>query len=184
MQARSSHALIVALATALVTLILTARAPVAAANPERVFAGKIITSDKRFPTRAKSPSAFVAMLRKQSKTSFMEDKVNKTWRIHYAAFFRRPLADIEVIVKLFDLGTPGRPMIASFEQYLGERGQRSLLSDFTLERKLVGVNREVQMVLEVGGQVVATGRFKILGEAERLSGKVDFTTEDTEDEDD
>jgi hypothetical protein len=180
MQSRPSYVLV--LATALVTLVLAARPPVAAANPEKVFAGKIIVSDKRFPTKAKSPAAYVGLLRKQSKTSFMEDKANKTWHIYYAAFFRKPLADIEVVVKLYDVGSAGRPMIASFEQYLSERGGKSLLSDFTLDRKLVGANHDVQMVLEVGGQVVATGKFKILGEVERLSGKVDFSEDETDDE--
>lgn len=154
----------------------------AAANPEKVFAGKIITSDKRFPTKAKSASAYVAAIRKQSKSSFQEDKASKSWKIYFAAFFRRGLADIEVVVKLYDNGQPGRPMIASFEQYVSERGTKSLLSEFVLERKLVGVNRDIHMVLEVGGQVVATGKFKILGEGERFTGKVDFSADETEDE--
>lgn len=170
-------------ALALVFALVRASAPAAAdTNPEKVFAGKIITSDKRFPTRAKSGAAFVAAIRKQSKTSFQEDKATKTWKIYFAAFFRRGLGDIEVVVKLYDNGQPGRPMVASFEQYVSERGSKSLLSEFTLERKLVGVNRDLNMVLEVGGQVVASGKFKILGEGERYTGKVDFSADETEDE--
>ena len=45
---------------ALVTLVLSlvAAAPArAGGGPEKVFAGKILTSDKKFPTFAKSPSA-------------------------------------------------------------------------------------------------------------------------------
>ena len=70
-------------------------------------------------------------------------------------------------------------MIASFEQFVDQRGQRALLSQFTLERKHVGVNRQVLMQIEVQGRVVASGKFKILGEEERHSGKVDFSDEDT-----
>ena len=166
---------------ALVAVALVASPARADQNPEKVFAGKIIVSDKRFPMKAKSGSAYVAAIRKQSKTQFMEDK-DKKWHVYFAAFFRKPLADIEVIVKLYDTRAPGRPMVASFEQYVSERGQKALLADFVLERKLVGVNRDLWMVLEVGGVTVASGKFKILGEAERFTGKVDFSDDETEDD--
>ena len=48
-----------------------------------------------------------------------------------------------------------------------------------LERKFVGVNKQLLMTIESKGHVVATGRFKILGEAEKFSGKVDFSEDDT-----
>jgi hypothetical protein len=164
----------------LVVLALVSRPAVADVKPENVFAGKIITSDKRFPTKAKSGSAFVAAIRKQTKTQFMEDKKAQTWRIYYAAFFRKPLADIEVVVKLYD-PLAGSAPVASFEQYLDERGGRTLLSDFTLDRRNVkDVNRELIIVLEVAGQAVAKGKFKILGEEEHYSGKVDFSEDETD----
>jgi hypothetical protein len=169
------------LATLVMLAFVSSRPAVADVKPENVFAGKIIVSDKRFPTRANSGRAFVAAVRKQSKAQFMEDKEQK-WRIYFAAFFKRPLADIEVIVKLYDLNQPGTAPFASFEQYISERGGRTLLSDFVLERKLVGVNRHVQMVLEVGGRPIASGKFKILGEAERFKGRVDFSEEETDDD--
>ncbi|HVK78271.1 MAG TPA: hypothetical protein VM734_33430 [Kofleriaceae bacterium] len=153
-------------------------------GPEKVFAGKVLTSDKSFPSSAKSANAYVAALRKQSKTQFWEDKAKKTWKIHFAAFFSKPLNDIEVIVKLYDITNGQRSMLASFEQFLDQRGQRALLSQFTLDRKQVGVNKQVMMTVEVQGRVVATGKFKILGEAERYTGKVDFSDDDTKGGDD
>ena len=164
-----------------VGLVVGAGSAAADANPEKVFAGKIITSDKKFPAKARTGSAYVAAIRKQSKSAFMEDK-SKQWKIYFAAFFRKPLADIEVVVKLYDYRQPGRPMVASFEQYVPERGVKALLADFVLDRKLVGANRELTMVLEVGGQQIAVGKFKIAGEVERLSGKVDFSADDEDEE--
>ena len=158
-------------------------------KPENVFAGKIIVSDKRFPSKAKSGSAFVKQVRAQSKTQFMEDSEQK-WRIYFAAFFKKPLPDIEIVVKLYDLNRPGTAPYASFEQYLSERGQRTVLADFTLERKLIELNcgskaceRNTQMVVEVGGKAVASGKFRIIGKAEQLKGRVDFTDEETEGDD-
>ena len=153
-------------------------------SPDKVFAGKILTSDKKFPTYAKSPSAYVAALKKQSKGSFWEDKQKQTWKVHFAAFFKKGLTDIEVVVKLYDTATATKTLLASFEQYVDQRGQTALLSSFTLDRKTVGVNKAVLMTIEVGGRVVASGRFKIMGEAERYSGKVDFSDEDTQKRDD
>ena len=153
-------------------------------TPDKVFAGKILTSDKKFPTYAKSGNAYIAALKKQSKGAFWEDKQKKTWKIYFAAFFKKGLTDIEVVVKLYDVSTRTKSLLASFEQYTEQRGQTALLSNFTLNRDQVGVNKSVLMQLEVSGRVVASGYFKILGEAEVYSGKVDFSEEDTQKRDD
>jgi hypothetical protein len=153
-------------------------------TPDKVFAGKILTSDKKFPTYAKSASAYVSALKKQSKNTFWEDKAKQTWKIHFAAFFKKGLNDIEVVVKLYDVSTSQKALLASFEQYVDQRGQTALLSQFTLDRKQVGVNKYVLMAIEVRGKVVASGKFKILGEAEVYSGKVDFSEDDTKKTDD
>lgn len=181
MTSRSLFVLSAFVAIALV-VGLVSRPAAADTSPDKVFAGKIITSDKKFPTKAKSGAAMVSAIRKQSKAVFMEDKLKKTWRIYFAAFFKKGLGDIEVEVKLYDTAQPGSAPFASFEQYVDERGGKALFSDFTLERKLVGVNRDVMMVLEVGGVAIAKGKFRILGEAEKLSGKVDFSNDDPDDD--
>ncbi len=159
---------------------LLASPAMAQKGPEKVFGGKVLTSDKKYPSYAKSVNAYVGALRKQSKTQFWEDKDKKTWKIHFAAFFKRPLNDIEIFIKLYDI-SPGSPrtMIGSFEQFVDQRGERSLISQFTLDRKQVGVNKQILMTVEVAGTVVATGKFKILGKAESYSGKVDFSDDDT-----
>ena len=69
-------------------------------------------------------------------------------------------------------------MVASFEQYLDQRGQRSIISSIKLKRSEFGVNRHLMMVVENRGRRLALGKFKILGEAERYSGKVEFTEEE------
>lgn len=165
-------------------LTVFARAAEAQKGPEKVFGGKIMVSDKKYPSYAKSVPAYVAAIKKQSKTKFWEDKQKQTWKIYFAAFFKKPLNDIEVVVKLYDVGGGQRMLIASFEQFVDQRGGQALLSNFTLERKHVGVNKHVLMVLEVQGRTVATGKFDILGQEERYTGKVDFSDEDTKKNDD
>lgn len=144
-------------------------------SPEKVFRGKIITSKKRFPTRAKSPGAYIKKIKKAKATKFQENKKTKSWKIYFAAFFRKPLNDLEVTVKLYDVSNKRRHLISSFEQYTQGRGQKSLISHIKLERKFFGVNKKILMVMESRKSVLAQGTFHILGEAEKFSGSVDFT---------
>jgi hypothetical protein len=40
------------------------------------------------------------------------------------------------------------------------------------------VNKKLQLVIESQGRVVAAGEFQILGEAEKFTGKADFSEEE------
>lgn len=149
-------------------------------GPEKVFSGKILFSTKRFPMSASSPGAYTAKLKKQRTDKFWENKKKKAWRVYYAAFFKRSYDDLEVTVKLWDVSDGTKRLGGSFEQYLDKRGERVIISYVDLERKFFGVNKEIVMTVEDHrGTVYAKGTFKILGEAERFSGKVDFSEEDT-----
>jgi hypothetical protein len=150
-----------------------------AGKPERVFAGQIIVSKKRLPTKAKSANAFIKTLRKSKAKNFWEDKEKKRWVIYFAAFFKRPLNDLEVTVKFYDISSGSRRLMASFEQYLSNRGMQSLISKTKLYRKDFGVNKHIWMVVENRGKVLAQAKFKLLGEAEKYSGQVNFTEEET-----
>lgn len=169
------------MSAALAVLMMTA-GTAAADEPQKVnraFAGKIMLSDKRFPGQAKSLNDFNAKVRKQSKTSFNEDKEKKGWRIYFAAFLKAPLNDVEYLVKIYDVTNKTHQLMASFEQFTdGGRGQTTLLSNMTLERKHMGVNKQLQIVVESKGRVLAQQRFKILGQAEKFSGKVDFSEDE------
>lgn len=151
---------------------------VAQAGP---FDGKIVTSSKRIPTTAKSKRAYFAKLRKQRASKFQEDKKKKQWKIYFAAFFKKPLNDFEVTIKLYDVTDRKQPHLkAAFEQFLDGRGQTELISDIKLTRDKFGVNRRIRMTIENRGRVLAESTFEIRGEAEKYSGKVDFTEDDAE----
>jgi hypothetical protein len=152
-------------------------APAAAEKPNRAFAGRIMLSHKRFPTQASSLAAFNAKIKAQSKTSFFEDK-DKKWKIYFAGFLRTPLNDVEYVVKLYELTGGRQQLLATIEQFTDSRGQASLISYLTLERKTIGANKQLMMTIENRGKVLASSRFKILGERERFTGKVDFSEEE------
>ena len=159
-----------------VALLLFA-APAAAEKPNPAFAGRIMLSDKRFPYQAKSLAAYNAAVNKQSKTSFFEDK-EKKWKIYFAGFLKAPLNDVEYVVKLYELSGRGQQLIATIEQFTDSRGQVSLLSNLTLERKTIGANKQLLITIENNGKVLASNKFKILGTQEKFTGKVDFSEDE------
>lgn len=161
-----------------VLLITMLAAPAFASDPNQVFKGKIMLSKKRFPLTAKSKSAYVAAVRKQSTTTFHENKADGTWKIYFAAFLNRPLNDVEYVIKFYELGRGTQQLLGASEAFSDERGQRTIVSNITLDKKSFGVNKQLLMTIENRGQVYASARFKILGEGERYTGKVDFTEEE------
>jgi hypothetical protein len=77
-----------------VVILLLSVAPAAAEKPNPAFAGRIMLSEKRFPTSARSLAEFNAKITKQSKTSFFEDK-DKKWKINMEEVARQRQVDIE-----------------------------------------------------------------------------------------
>jgi len=167
----------IAVSTLLITALFFVARP-ADANPNKVFAGRIMTSEKRFPTQAKSAAAYTAQIKKQSKSNFYEDKEKKAWTVHFIGFLKTPLNDVEYMVKIYELGGRSQQLLTSFEQFTDERGQKTLTSKVILERKSFGVNKELLITMESKGKVLASGRIKILGEGDKFTGKVNFSDEE------
>jgi hypothetical protein len=162
----------------LAVALATGAPPAAAENPNQAFAGRIMMSSKRFPQQARSPSAYTAQIRKQAQTNFVEEKDSHTWRIYYAGFLKTPLNDLEYVVKVYELTGKAQQLLVSFDQFTSERGQKTIVSNMTLDKKQVGVNKELLMTMESKGKVLASSRFKILGQGDRYTGKVDFTPDE------
>src|SRR5687768_8338392 len=129
-----------------------------------------MTSTKRYPLSAKSKSAYVAAVRKQSTSNFQENKENGTWKIYFAAFLNKPLNDVEYVIKFYEVGRGPSQLLGASEAFNDERGQKTIVSNITLEKKAFGVNKQIMMTIENKGSVYASTRFRILGEGERFSG--------------
>ena len=161
-----------------VLLITLVGSSAVAGDPNQVFKGKIMLSTKRFPLTAKSKDAYISAVRKQSMSNFQENKANGTWKIYFAAFLSRPLNDVEYVIKFYEIGAGGQQLLGASEAFNDERGQKTIVSNIKLEKKAFGVNKHLLMTIENKGVVYASTRFKILGEGERFSGKVNFSEEE------
>ncbi len=151
--------------------------PAAAENPNVTFSGRIMISSKRFAASAKSPGAYIAMIRKMSGTNFYEDKKEHTFTLYLAGFLKSKLDDVEYVLKVYELGAKGQAMLQSADQYTDARGQQTILTKLVLKKEEVGVNKEILVTMESKGKILASGRVKILGEGEHYTGKVDFSEE-------
>jgi len=151
-----------------------------AGDPNQVFKGKIMTSSKRYPLSAKSKDAYIAAVRKQSASNFQENKESHTWKIFFAAFLKVPLNDVEYIIKFYDVTGGGNQLLGASEAFNDERGQKTIVSNITLEKKSFGVNKQLMMTIESKGTVLASTRFKILGEGEKYTGKVNFSDDEAQ----
>ena len=161
-------------------LIMLAGSSAIAGDPNQVFKGKIMLSTKRFPLSAKSKDAYISQVRKQSTSNFQENRENGTWKIYFAAFLSKPLNDVEYVIKFYEVGRGTQSLLGASEAFNDERGQKTIVSNITLEKKSFGVNKQLMMTIENKGMVLASARFKILGEGERFSGKVQFSEEEAQ----
>lgn len=168
----------IALGISLICLVWGSEAE--AKNPEKVFRGQIVTSSKRIPASAKSKNAYIKKLKKLRTKKFWENKKKKSWKIYYAAFFRKALNDLEVTVKLYDITNGKKKLVNSYEQYLSTRGEKSIISNITLEREFFGVNKQILMVMSTRSYILCSTKFHILGEAEKYSGEVNFEDDETD----
>jgi hypothetical protein len=149
-----------------------------AENPNQAFAGRIMTSSKRFPQQARSPSAYTAAIRKQAQSAFLEARDTHSWKIYFAGFLKNPLNDLEYVIKVYELTGKAQQLLVSFDQFTSERGQQTIVSNMTLEKKQVGVNKDLLMTMENKGKILASTRFRIVGDGEHYTGKVNFSEDE------
>jgi hypothetical protein len=178
--------------SALVILLLTvAPAPASARKPEDVFAGKIMISDAPYPRAARSEEDYISKVKGQTKERINEHIIDddsppdpkskekpKEWRVFLAAFFAKPVTDLEVTIKIFDV-TSGQRLVETFEQQVVGSSPRAYVSDVRLKRGdgTAGYdpNSKIHMVIESHGHTIAESTFFLIGEPRHYSGKVDMS---------
>lgn len=160
--------------------------------PEDILAGQLIVSDSSFPTRWTSPSEFANACKKKRKDSLHFAKKTENSKttyppvqIYYAAFFQKPVPDVEVRFVLYDItnGIQNKAKKGSWEAFLSKKGDRVLFNSVELDKEdLFGddtATRKYMFAIEYRGQILAKSEMKLTAEAQKFSGKVEFSDEDT-----
>jgi hypothetical protein len=163
---------------ALFVLSLLAGTALARSVPEDLLKGRIIISDKRLPTSWHSVSSYVSQLKAMNKGTLWYDKKTGKLTLQYAAFFARPVNDVQVMLVLYDITHGAHQQKLSTEQFMN-KGDRVLFNSVVFDKEDVEGNRKYLMALEARGHVIATGTFILRAEGPHYSGKVTFSDEDT-----
>ena len=80
-------------------------------------------------------------------------------------------------------GGGGQRLLGTSDQFNDERGQKTIVSKIKLDKKSFGVNKQLLMTIENKGTVYASARFKILGQGDKFTGKVNFSEDEAEGKD-
>jgi hypothetical protein len=146
--------------------------------PEDFLKGKIIISDKPLPTHWSSVGAYVAQLKTLNKASLWYDKKSGKLVVHYAAFFAKPVDDVQVNLVLYDITSGPKTKKVETENFM-QRGDRVLFNSVEFDKEDIEGNKKYLMTLEDRHRVIAQGTFILRAEGPHYSGKVTFSDEET-----
>src|SRR6185503_15868452 len=111
------------IAVIVLLLGLTALSQAHRSAPEDLLKGKIIISDKPLPTHWSSVSGYVSQLKGLNKGTLWYDKKTGKLTVQYAAFFAKPVDDVQVNLVLYDITNGAHQQKVSTENFM-QRGDR------------------------------------------------------------
>lgn len=158
--------------------------------PEDILAGQLIVSDSRFPSSWTSAASFADACKKKRKEKLHFAKKTESGKstypavqIYYAAFFSKPVNDVEVRFVLYDITNGGKAKKGSWEAFLNKKGDRVLFNSVELDKEdLFGddtADRKYLFAIEWRGETLAKSQLILTAEKHNFSGKVEFSDDDT-----
>ncbi len=150
--------------------------------PEDILKGQIIISDKPLPTHWSSVAQLYRrdQLSGLNKGSLWYDKKTGKLSFSYAAFFARPVNDVQVILNIYDVtgGLHSTSPKINTENFM-QKGDRVLFNTLEFDKEDFEGNKKYRMTIESGRQVIASTTFILRQEAPHYSGKVTFDEAET-----
>jgi hypothetical protein len=162
----------------LVALVLALPAFAKGPAPEDFLKGRIIISDKALPTHWNSVGSYVAQLKGLNKGTLWYDKKTGKLTVQYAAFFAKPVDDVQVNLVLYDVTNGAHQQKVSTENFM-QRGDRVLFNSVVFDKEDIEGNKKYLMTIEDRRRIIASGTFILREEGPHYSGKVTFSEEDT-----
>jgi hypothetical protein len=170
---------------AVLALLLVCSATLAQAKgpgPEDMLKGKIIISDKPLPMKWNSVGGYVSQLKGLNRSSLWYDKKSGKLTLQYAAFFAKPVEDVQVNLVLYDITGGQHVMKVSTENFM-TRGDRVLFNSVVFDKEDIEGNKKYMMTIEDRRRVIASGTFILRTEGPHYSGKVTFSDDETKQKD-
>lgn len=161
-------------------LLIALTAPVLAKGPapEDFLKGRIIISDRALPSHWSSVGGYVSQMKGLNKGTLWYDKKTGKLTVQYAAFFAKPVDDVQVMLVLYDVTNGAHTKKVETENFM-QRGDRVLFNSVEFDKEDVEGNKKYMMTLEDRHRIIASGTFILREEGPHYSGKVTFTDEET-----
>jgi hypothetical protein len=120
-------------------------------KPEDVFKGKIVLSTKPYPAKFKTDASFISYVKGVKKTEFYPEKEGGSWKIHYMAFFGRPLERRDYSVLFYDITDKSRPrFVMEGGSYPERAGERIMAGEYELQTMSFEENKKYLMSYSLG----------------------------------
>ncbi len=121
-----------------------------AVTPEKKFAGKIIVSEKNFPSRFDTDAAMIKHMKK-ANTHELFAKGEGDWEFEYMAFLKKPVGTLQASITFYDISVPGtETLIDSFTFYPDNAKHQILNGHQRLSKNKFQKDRKYLMVFARG----------------------------------
>lgn len=123
-----------------------------------------------------SASKYVSKLKRLHQTVLRLSPGQTKLRLHTAAFFERPVNDVEVEIRVYDVTGGTRVGKVSYEVFLADKRDRFLFHWAELDRDEVPPNRKYCLAVVSRRRVLASTTFTLVSETSKASPQVlDFS---------
>lgn len=121
-----------------------------AQTPEKKFAGKIIVSEKRFPSRFDSDEAMIKHMKK-ANTHELFASGESDWEFEYMAFLKKPVGTLQAAVTFYDVSNPGSETLIDTYTFYPDKTSHKIINGFQrLARGKFQKDRKYLMVFSRG----------------------------------
>lgn len=117
---------------------------------------------------------------RQLQESTEEPMDQRHWYADVVIQFSRPLTERAFTILLYDVTDGERSLLGAPVDSVVGRDQTIIVQNIRIDRPRARPNRDVEAVVTVRRQEVGRARFRIVGEARRGNGSLDFTQTDPE----
>jgi hypothetical protein len=125
-----------------------------AKGPEDLLKGQLILSDKKLPMSWRSARAYARKLKRLRRKVLSFGSKGKI-HLHYAAFFAKPVNDVQVDVVVYDVTERERAKKTAWETFLARRGDRAVFGDVEISEDDLPPNRRYELVVVFRGRALA-----------------------------
>lgn len=121
-----------------------------AITPEKKFAGKIIVSAKRFPSRFDSDASMIKHMKKVDTHELFAEG-DKDWEFEYMAFLKKPVGTLQAAVSFYDISVPGNEtLVDTFTFYPEDAKYKVINGHQRLDKARFQKDRKYLMVFARG----------------------------------